>query len=104
MLALGFLIVVVIFILAPTLTLIVATRTRSFPECFSGETWQWLLGRRRDLRAFSAAMIGGVIFVARLPRPPLLLLAPLSIPIRLQPGVARSILEQTLPVRARPRA
>ncbi len=102
MLALGFLIVVVIFILAPTLTLIVATRTRSFPECFSGETWQWLLGRRRDLPAFYAAMIGGLIVFAVLALPLLLALAALAFAIRMQAGLAMTVLVYVLPAVAGP--
>jgi len=102
MLALGFLIEVVIFILAPTLALIVATRTRSVPECFSGETWKWLLGRRRDLAAFYAAMIGGLIVFAVLTLPLLLALAALAFAIRMQAGLAMTGLAYVLPAVAGP--
>ncbi len=102
MLALAFLIAAVIFIFAPTVTLIVATRTQSVRECFSGETWQWLLGRRQDLPAFYAAMIGGMIVFAVLTLPLLLAIAALAFAIRMQAGLAMTALVYVLPAVAGP--
>lgn len=102
MLALGLLVVVVIFVLAPTITLIIATRTQTIPECFSGETWKWLLARRGDLPAFYAAMIGGLIVFAVLTLPLLLALAALAFAIRTQAGLAMTVLVYVLPAVAGP--
>jgi len=97
MIVLAILALVAIVIVAPSLTLIIATRASSVSESFAAETWRWLLDRRGDLPAFFACTIGGVALFAILTIPPLLLLVALALSIRLQLGAVVASLTYAMP-------
>lgn len=64
---LGLVVVGAASLAAQVLSLLVATRTESLGEAFSGDAWRWVLvDRRGDLVPFLAALIGGVTVFALL--------------------------------------
>lgn len=91
MMALGLVLLIAIAVIAPTLTLIIATREESIASCFSSEAWTWLVGRRGDLPAFYAASIGGAAIFSLLITPLMLLLVAFGFLIRMEAGVVAAV-------------
>lgn len=81
---------VVIALLAPTLSLLIATRTDTVADALSGDAWRWLaVARRRDLVVFYAALVGGMVLFVVLAAIVLLVVAALAFFV--SPGLAASV-------------
>lgn len=66
-------------LVAPALTLLVATRCDDVGEAFSAAAWRWVLRERRaDLVPFLASALGGMTLFLLAALPPLALLLPLA--------------------------
>ena len=88
MLVLELVVLIAIAVIAPTLTLIIATREQSIASCFSGDAWGWLLDRRGDLPAYYSAAIGGAVVFALLITPVMLVVVALAFVVRMEAGMA----------------
>ncbi len=81
---------VVVALLAPTLSLLIATRTDSVGEALSRDAWRWLaVARRHDLVVFYAALVGGLALFVVLAAIVLLVVAALAFFV--SPGLAASV-------------
>jgi hypothetical protein len=88
MLGLELVVLIAVAVIAPTLTLIIATREQSIASCFSGEAWAWLLNRRGDLPAYYSAVIGGAAVFSLLMIPVMLVVVALAFLVRIEAGMA----------------
>jgi hypothetical protein len=88
MLVLELVVLIAIAVIAPTLSLIIATREQSIASCFSGEAWGWLLDRRGDLPAYYSAAIGGAVVFSLLVTPVMLVVVALAFLVRIEAGMA----------------
>jgi hypothetical protein len=86
-----------VVVVAPSLVVIVATRTQSIPECFSRDAWAWLFSRLPDLATLFALLLGGTAVFAALNVPPLLILAALAFSVHLKLGLAVTAFTVMLP-------
>ncbi len=87
-LVLELVVLIAVAVIAPTLTLIIATREQSIVSCFSGEPWAWLLNRRGDLPAYYSAAIGGAVVFSLLMIPVMLGVVALAFLVRIEAGMA----------------
>jgi len=80
--ALGLVLLLLVALLAPTLSTLVATRTDTVAEALSLDAWRWIaIARRRDLVVFYSSLIGGLILFVFIAAPLLLVLAALALAV-----------------------